>query len=164
MNWRPRVVAWSAVALAGLFSGWVWLQDGAEPVPPAAARARTAQAPHPAPAIARAFEREPLVDAANDPFKVAGPPPPPKPVEASPPPPPVAPVAPPFPYHYLGRMLSVDGKQLTYLTRGDAMIPIQLHQVLDQDYRVDALSDAEIVITYLPLDERVRIVVRSAEN
>jgi len=164
MRWQPRIVAWSAVALAGLFSGWVWLQDGSASAPPAATRARTAPAQTSAPAAARAFEREPLADAANDPFKAAAPPPPPKVAEAPPPPPPPASAAPPFPYHYLGRMLSVDGKQLTYLTRGDAMIPIQLHQVLDQDYRVDVLSDTEIVITYLPLDERVRIVVRSAEN
>lgn len=164
MRWQPRIIAWSVVVLAGLFSGWVWLQDGSEFVPPAEVpHASTTRTPPPAPAATRASEREPLADAASDPFKVAAPPPPPKVAEAPPPPPP-APVAPPFPYHYLGRMLSVDGKQLTYLTRGDAMIPIQLHQVLDKDYRVDALSDAEIVITYLPLDQRVRIVVHSAEN
>ncbi|MCU6498281.1 hypothetical protein LPN04_10800 [Rugamonas sp. A1-17] len=170
MNWSVRKSAWSLVGLAGLFSVWVWLGE-ARQAPAAADTATPAPARRPSASPARAAardaaQREPLAEAAADPFKVVSFLPPPKPVEAvavaAPPPPP--PVAPPFPYRYLGRMLSVDGKLLTYLARGDAIVPVQPQQVLDHDYRIDTLNDTELVITYLPLDERVRIPLRSAEN
>lgn len=173
MNWSTRKSAWSLVGLAGLFSAWVWLGETRQAATPAAASiaapARIQRQRPPAvtmPASHAPTQREPLIETAADPFKVVSFLPPPKPVEAVPvaAPPPPAPVAPPFPYRYLGRMLSVDGKLLTYLARGDAIVPIQLNQVLDHDYRIDTLNDTELVITYLPLDERVRIPVRSADN
>ncbi|MFM9437293.1 hypothetical protein ACFDR9_004380 [Janthinobacterium sp. CG_23.3] len=38
------------------------------------------------------------------------------------PPAPVKPVAPPFPFLYFGRMVDVNGKLVTYLTRDDVLI------------------------------------------
>lgn len=168
-----RKIAWAAVALACGFSGWVWLHTKQDDVSPPTSTAKSAFStvrdpvrPRNTRDTATQAGREPLAEAAADPFKIMSFLPLPKPVEvaAVTAPPPTTPVAPPFPYRYLGRMLSVDGTQLTYLARGDAIVPIHLHQVLDTDYRIDKLNDTELVVVYLPLNEPFRIAVRSAEN
>ncbi len=180
MSWPPRKALMACVVLAGVLIGCRWLaQPGQAPAPAAAAPAAAVQSAtsrpppttvppiRPAHAERDALARDPIVEAIADPFKpVSFLPPPPKVVEAAPPPPapPPKPSAPPFPYRYMGRMLGVDGKLVTYLTRGDVIVPIQLHQMLDGDYRVDVLNDNELVIHYVPLDEKIRISVRSAEN
>lgn len=185
MSWPPRKALMACVVLAGVLIGCRWLAQPGQapaqaqaPAPAATAAAvqsATSRPPptnvppiRPARAERDALARDPIVEAVADPFKaVSFLPPPPKVVEAAPPPPsapPPKPSAPPFPYRYMGRMLGVDGKLVTYLTRGDAIVPIQLHQVLDGDYRVDVLNDNELVIHYVPLDEKIHISVRSAEN
>ena len=76
------------------------------------------------------------------------PPPPPKPYVPPPPPPPTPP---PLPFKYLGRW--VDGGQLTlFLVQGEQPIPIQPGQVLSGGWRVDEITEARVVFTYLPLD------------
>jgi hypothetical protein len=76
------------------------------------------------------------------------PPPPPKPYIPPPPPPPKPP---PLPFKYLGRW--VDGGELTvFLVQGEQPIPIQVGQVLQGNWRVDEISDRQVVFTYLPLD------------
>ena len=76
------------------------------------------------------------------------PPPPPKPHVPPPPPPPKPP---PLPFKYLGRW--VDGGQLTlFLVQGEQPIPIQPGQVLSGGWRVDEITEARVVFTYLPLD------------
>ena len=76
------------------------------------------------------------------------PPPPPKPYVPPPPPPPKPP---PVPFKYLGRW--VDGGELTvFLVQGEQPIPIQTGQVLQGNWRVDEISDRQVVFTYLPLD------------
>ena len=76
------------------------------------------------------------------------PPPPPKP---SIPPPPPPPKPPPLPFKYMGRW--VEGGQLTVLLlQGEQPIPIQAGQVLQGNWRVDEVSDRQVVFTYLPLD------------
>lgn len=108
--------------------------------------------------------RDPLVATDADPFKpVSFLPPPPKVIEAVPTSTP-KPVAPPLPYRYFGRMADVEGKVLTYLTRDREMIPIQENQVLDNVYHIDSVTDSQIVMTYIPLDEKSVITIQSAAN
>lgn len=116
-----------------------------------------------APVPASAWDRDPLPDGEVDPFKPVGllpPPPPPPPAAqvASP-----APVAPPFPYRYFGRMIGPDGKPLTYLTRGDTLVQVKPGEALDSAYRIERMDEVEIVVVYVPLDERTVINIRSAE-
>lgn len=76
------------------------------------------------------------------------PPPPTKPYVAPPPPPPKPP---PLPFKYLGRW--VEAGQLTvFLVQGEQPIAIQAGQVLPGDWRVDEISDGQVVFTYLPLE------------
>ena len=64
-----------------------------------------------------------------------------------------APVAPPFPYLFFGRMVDIHGKRLTYLSRDDHVFPIKDGEIVDGAYRVDAIGEREISLTYLPLNE-----------
>lgn len=117
-----------------------------------------------APMPANAWDRDPLPDGEADPFKPVGllppppPPPPPAVAVASP-----APLAPPFPYRYFGRMIGPDGKPLAYLTRGDTLVQVKPGEALDGAYRIEKMDDVEIVVVYVPLDERTVINIRSAE-
>jgi Tfp pilus assembly protein PilP len=62
---------------------------------------------------------------------------------------PQKPVAPPLPFRYLGKMLE-DGKLNVFLSRGDESLSVHAGQKLGE-YRVDKVTDSEIVFTYLPL-------------
>jgi hypothetical protein len=108
-----------------------------------------------------------LIEATVDPFKaVSFVPPPPKPVLAAPPPAPTSPkpVAPAFPYKYFGRVVGTDGKAQTYLSRGDALVAVRERDVLDQMYRIDTITETQIGVTYLPLDEKLTLATPSASR
>ena len=59
------------------------------------------------------------------------------------------PEAPPLPFRYLGKMVE-DGKTKIFLANGDDSITVHAGQRIG-DYRVDAITDAEVRFTYLPL-------------
>lgn len=110
---------------------------------------------------------DPLMPPQVDPFRsISFLPPPPKviaPVIVAPPPPP-KPVAPTFPYAYFGRMMDINKKNVTYLSRDDALIPIRQGEVLDNAFRIDEIGATQIVVTYLPLDEKISIAIRAANE
>lgn len=108
--------------------------------------------------------RDPLIVSDADPFKVVSFLPPPPKVVVLPPPPPPKPTAPPFPYRYFGRMANVDGKLVTYLTRDDALVAVSEKQMLDTDYRVDSMTETQIVVMYLPLQEKTVISTQSSRD
>ncbi|MBC3873839.1 hypothetical protein [Undibacterium flavidum] len=112
--------------------------------------------------------REPLLEATSDPFRpinfVAPPPKVLTPLPAPPPPPPPKPVAPAFPYQYFGRMLGLDGKLTTYLVRGDTLIAIREQDIVDNTYRVDSIIETQIVLTYLPLNEKTVLLTPTAAH
>jgi hypothetical protein len=62
---------------------------------------------------------------------------------------PAKPVAPPLPFRYLGKMIE-DGRLNVFLARGDESLSVHAGQKLGE-YRVDKVTDSEIVFTYLPL-------------
>ncbi|RQR48999.1 hypothetical protein DIE21_20775 [Burkholderia sp. Bp9140] len=135
-------------------------------VAPAPARARIAAASHaaaPAPASheAAATPREKLaalrapvsVDAAHDPFTASSwlPPPP-----VVPPPPetrPAPPTAPPVPFVYLGQQDAKSAKPHVFLGNGDQLLIVSPGDVIDSQYRVESVSESNVVLTYLPLNQ-----------
>jgi hypothetical protein len=120
---------------------------------------RVQDAPQPA------LHRRPWTAASADPFRsVSFVPPPPPPVAVQTPAPAVAekPVAPPFPYQFFGRMIGVDGKTLTFLMRDGNLVPVRQGDIIDGNYRIDAASDSQLQVTYLPLNEQSTLTLQSA--
>lgn len=62
---------------------------------------------------------------------------------------PAKPVAPPLPFRYLGKMIE-DGKLAVFLARGDESLSVKAGQTIGE-YRVEKVTDSEVVFTYLPL-------------
>lgn len=75
------------------------------------------------------------------------PPPPPPPRVVIPP----APTAPPFPYLYLGQYERLGDKPVYFLHRGDSVFDVQVGQVLDGVWSVDAVTEGQMRLTYTPL-------------
>jgi hypothetical protein len=88
------------------------------------------------------------------------PPPPPPQVKVKPEPPP-PPTAPPLPYTYAGRLVH-DGQLSLLIAKGDEVIAIREGQTLDGVYRVESITDKQITMVYLPLDQKQTIPVLTA--
>lgn len=84
--------------------------------------------------------------------------PPAPPVEAAAPPP--APVAPPFPYAYLGG-LSEDGVRTTFFNQGDRVLSVKAGDTVDAVYRVEQMNEKNMTLTYLPLNQSLTVTFRS---
>jgi hypothetical protein len=69
---------------------------------------------------------------------------------------PVPPAAPPFPFRFVGRLWLPDGTQLL-LGRGDDAFVVKRGDILDGQYRVEALSATELVIVHVPTETRTTI-------
>ena len=83
-------------------------------------------------------------------------------VQASaPPPPPPKPLAPPFPYAYLGGLLE-DGVRTTFFTKGDRVLPVKTGDTVDAVYRVDQMNEKQMTLTYLPLNQSQTVALGSA--
>ena len=92
------------------------------------------------------------------------PPPPPKPItKKAQPPAPVAaaPVAPPVPYRFAGKVRKGSEEEVL-ISKGDAVFPVKAGDTLDGMYKVESISAERIDLVYLPLGTRDRIVVSSA--
>lgn len=112
------------------------------------------------------FSRDPLLEATADPFSPVNfspLPPVALPIQATPPPPPPPKaVAPPFSYRYVGRMTGVDGKSGVYLASDQELLSIHVGDMVANGFRIDAIGEKQISITYTPLDEHLVIPVLSA--
>ena len=75
-------------------------------------------------------------------------------------PPPPKPVAPPFPYAYLGG-LSEDGVRTTFFTQGDRVLPVKAGDTVDAVYRVEQMNEKHMTLTYLPLQQSLTVTFRS---
>lgn len=62
------------------------------------------------------------------------------------------PQAPPFPYVYAGG-LSEDGVRTAFFTQGNRVIPVKAGDTVDAVYRVDQMTEKQMKLTYLPLNE-----------
>lgn len=78
-------------------------------------------------------------------------PPPPPPPPAIPPP---KPQAPPFTYTYMGG-LSEDGKRINFFSKGERVLSVKSGDTVDGAFRIDEISETQMTMTYLPLNEKV---------
>lgn len=149
-------------------------EDTAEPVPAKPARERApAESPRAAASTPAQVQLDRLARRAAEPasaasaaaaaddyrglFEVVGwQPPPPK--ATAPPPPPPKPVAPPFPYAYMGG-LSDDGVRTSFFMKGERVLPVKAGDVVDASYRVDEMTDKQMTLTYLPLNETMTVAL-----
>jgi hypothetical protein len=130
----------------------------------AASSAASASAAHaPAtPAEKLAALRKPMsLESRSNPFAVSSWLPPPPPVVQAPPEPPPPPTAPPMPYVYLGKLDGSSAKPRIFLRNGDQLLIVSQGEVVDGQYRVESVSDVDIVLTYLPLNQRQVISMQS---
>ncbi len=72
--------------------------------------------------------------------------------KAPPPPPPPKPVPPPFAYVYMGG-LTEDGVRTAFFTQGDRIIAVKVGDTVDAAYRIDRMTDKQMTLTYLPLNQ-----------
>jgi len=84
------------------------------------------------------------------------PPPPPPPKELPPPPPP--PTAPPMPFNFVG-LLQDQAKPTAFLAKDDQLLLVTTGDTVEGTYRIDSVSAKEIVLTYLPLNQRQSILI-----
>jgi hypothetical protein len=172
MQMNPKVRAGLLIAALALTLGAVqWASsltdEGADgPVVSAARQPRSARRSEASPAETagdldlQRLQRGPRVDPDGDPFNTRNfrPAPPPErrrsiaqEVAAMEAVPPAAPQAPPLPFVYMGKL--ADGAQTTvFLVSGDRNLVVKLGDVIDNTYKVDEVSDAAVVLTYLPLN------------
>jgi hypothetical protein len=102
--------------------------------------------------------------AAKDPFAARGwlpPPPAPAPapvvaVDATPAP---APTAPPVPFRFVGLIEEKAAKPAAFIAKGDALFVVHVGDVVESTYRVESFNSAQVVVTYLPLQQRQTIEV-----
>lgn len=87
------------------------------------------------------------------------PPPPPKPVAAAPTVAP-APVAPPNPYRFAGKVVR-GGEEQVLLSKGDLVFSVKAGDTVDGTYKVESVGSEAIEFTYLPLGTRDRVAVAS---
>lgn len=76
----------------------------------------------------------------------------------APPPPPPKPVAPPFPYAYMGKLLE-DGVLTAFFTQGNRVIPVKAGDTVDAVFRVDQMTNQNMKLTYLPLNQTQELVL-----
>jgi hypothetical protein len=88
------------------------------------------------------------------------PPPPPAP-KWEPPPPLPAPVAPPLPFRYLGK-LQESGHLVVFLSSNTRPVLIRGGEVLDQQWRVEEISSRMVRFTYIPLAQTATLTIGDA--
>jgi hypothetical protein len=164
-----------AALLAATLAAAVWVRErtsapGAEVVAAAESRAAPAGGPAQAAADSEApavelekLESRELGKATRDPFATAPPrkatPRPrvetrPAPVAVAPPPP----TAPPLPFVYMGKLIA-DGDLKVFLLQGERNLIVREGDTIDALYRVERISDAGVIVLYLPLNQRQTIVI-----
>lgn len=87
------------------------------------------------------------------------PPPPPAPVTAAPAP---RPTAPPLPYVVFGKQLE-DGAWQVFLRRNERVLVVRAQETIDNAYRVDEIRPPTMILTYLPLQQRLSMPIGGAE-
>lgn len=68
-------------------------------------------------------------------------------------------MAPPLTYRFFGRMSTPDGQTLVLLARGEQVFQIAVGTVLDDGYRVDAIQDDRVQLSFQPLGVVVELPI-----
>ncbi|QVN19709.1 hypothetical protein [Burkholderia pyrrocinia] len=94
------------------------------------------------------------VEAAHDPFTASSwLPPPPVAAPTLPETRPAPPSAPPVPFTYVGEQDAKAAKPHVFLSNGDQLLIVSPGDVIDGQYRVESVSESNVVLTYLPLNQ-----------
>ena len=153
----PRQLAiFGALGLSLAATAWVSQQDEAEPVAAAPRRSATTPAPADWPAAAASARAAwPAMDAQaraawGEAAAVAAAPTAPaeEPAQDATPQPPAAP---PFPYQFVGRLS--DGATRAILDNAQRSTVVGVGEVVDGQWRVDAVEAGGLRLTYLPLGQ-----------
>jgi hypothetical protein len=71
-----------------------------------------------------------------------------------------APSTPPLPFAYAGQLGDPQtGKVIVYLTRGDMVYTISAGDVIDERYRLEAISERQLVFVYLPMKAQQVLII-----
>ncbi|CAB3789986.1 hypothetical protein [Pararobbsia alpina] len=109
--------------------------------------------------------RAPLsLESANNPFAASSwlpPPPPPVEVPTAPPESAAPPTAPPVPFTFLGEQNAKTATPKVFLSSGDQLLIVSPGEVINGQYRVDSISDTDVLLTYLPLNVKQVISMQS---
>ena len=81
---------------------------------------------------------------------------------APPPAPPPPPQAPPLPFTYMGKLIE-DGRIVVVLTQGDRNYVVRQGDTIDGTYRVDAVTEESLSLTYLPLKQKQQLALGGAQ-
>ncbi|WP_423759595.1 hypothetical protein [Burkholderia sp. NLJ2] len=104
------------------------------------------------------------IEAAHDPFTASSwLPPPPVVVPTLPDTRPAPPSAPPVPFTYVGEQDAKAAKPHVFLSNGDQLLIVSPGDVIDGQYRVESVSESNVVLTYLPLNQ-VQVVAIPREK
>jgi hypothetical protein len=139
-------------------------REGEGPLPPAARPAEASSAEVPALDLDRLAARK-RGEPAGDPFRAqswqslaeaeAR-------RNAPPPPPPPRPQAPPLPFTYMGKLID-DGRIVVFLTQGDRNHIVRQGDTIDGTWRVDAVTEQHLSLTYLPLKQKQELAFGGAQ-
>ncbi|MGQ0651771.1 MAG: hypothetical protein ACT4P4_05820 [Betaproteobacteria bacterium] len=66
---------------------------------------------------------------------------------------PAAPDAPPLPFRYIGHMVE-DGRTTLFLANGEEPITARVGEKVASQWRLDRITEHEVVLTYLPLKKK----------
>ena len=80
---------------------------------------------------------------------------------AAPPRPPPKPSAPPFAYTYVGGLLD-NNVRTAFFEKSERVIALKAGDTVDGVYRVDQMTDKQMQLTYLPLDQRLTVPLGGA--
>jgi hypothetical protein len=122
--------------------------------------AHVARAPGSLPRALDQLDRPPLSSRVQqDPFTTS-----PTQPESQPAPVAIAPAPPVFPYKYAGTLKNVNGVTESFLLRGNELVPIKAGQLLEETWRIEALTKDRIEVTYVPAGERVSMLLADLVN
>ncbi len=68
------------------------------------------------------------------------------------------PAAPPLPFTYMGKLMS-GGDLAVFLVQGERNLVVHEGDTIDSLYRVERISEADITLLFLPLNQRQTIPI-----
>lgn len=77
--------------------------------------------------------------------------------------PPPAPTPPPLPFKYIGKVIEGNKIQV-FLADSEQNYVVRLGGQIEDQYRVDAMNDEAITLTYLPLDAKQTLAINHNES
>jgi hypothetical protein len=73
-----------------------------------------------------------------------------------------APKPPPLPFRAIGRLIDGD-TVIVFLQSGNTTVPARRGEVIERNYRVEAIDDKQVTFTYLPLNLPQQLAIGSTQ-